>query len=242
MDKWDNRRSDFGQALENFEAVLFGPPVQRKKKALPFLRPRTHPRLSLSRARAHSHFSYPFPSSRKSRSSQADNLSLRAKPNFFRRHSCFSSGILLRNLLYFCPKRSDLKLAMASFTASSIYFTFQAAEASHGRPLPCKISSNYLPSCAEGSIAGLKSGLVKQEQAHKKGFQCMAQVSPLLEFSERADSSFALPSLASSPAPSLIESGMHTHYVDDAMACFNVLQKFIFRKRCAFLMFCNLLK
>lgn len=98
---------------------------------------------------------------------------------------------------------------MASFTASSIYFTFQAAEASHGRPLSSKISSNYLPSCAEGSIAGLKSGLVKQELAHKKGFQCMAQVSPLLEFSERADSSFALPSLASSPPPSLVESGKY---------------------------------
>eukprot|EP00250_Pteridium_aquilinum_P002317 c12515_g1_i1 orf=479-1843(-) len=103
---------------------------------------------------------------------------------------------------------------MASFTASSISFTFQAAEASHGRSL--KASGSYMTSCGESAAAGLRSSQVKHEvricsggeQAHKKGFQCMAQqtVSPLLEFSERADSSFVLPTLASS-SPSLVEPG-----------------------------------
>lgn len=101
---------------------------------------------------------------------------------------------------------------MALFTASSICFAFQAGETSHGRSLASKPSGSCLPSSTESTTAGLKSGLVKLEericeQAHKKGFQCMAQqtVSPLLEFSERADSSFAIPSLASSSSP-LVES------------------------------------
>lgn len=109
---------------------------------------------------------------------------------------------------------------MASFTASSICFSFQAAEASNGahhRSIISKATCSYLSSCGDNSIPGLKSGQSKQEVrvcsgselSHKKAIQCMAQqtVSPLLEFSGRADSGFTLPTLASSPT--LVESGKY---------------------------------
>ncbi|MCO5573862.1 hypothetical protein L7F22_027637 [Adiantum nelumboides] len=103
---------------------------------------------------------------------------------------------------------------MASFTASSICFTFQTAEVSHGKSHVGKASSSCLPSYSEVVTAGFRNSVSKLdvkvcEEAQRR-VQCMAQqtVSPLLEFSERADSSFALPTLASSPS-TLVESG---HY------------------------------
>ncbi|MCO5595152.1 hypothetical protein L7F22_049190 [Adiantum nelumboides] len=103
---------------------------------------------------------------------------------------------------------------MASFTASSICFIFQTAEVSHGKSHVGKASSSCLPSYSEVVTAGFRNSVSKLdvkvcEEAQRR-VQCMAQqtVSPLLEFSERADSSFALPTLASSPS-TLVESG---HY------------------------------